>query len=96
VLLFAVGAFATAGQLLLTRAYAVERAPVVAAASYAGVLWAFLLDLIVFGETPTVWVFAGGGLVVLSSLYLALGSPGVRSAGSTPGEGPTSPPGPRP
>jgi drug/metabolite transporter (DMT)-like permease len=71
-ILLGVGAFATAGQLLITRAYAVERAPVVAAASYAGVLWAGLLDLVLFGQVPSWTAVGGGSLVLASSLWLVL------------------------
>jgi drug/metabolite transporter (DMT)-like permease len=71
-LLLGVGVFATAGQLLLTRAYAVERAPVVAAAAYTGVLWALLVDLMVFRHVPS-WAEIGGGVLVLvASLWLVL------------------------
>lgn len=75
-LLLGVGAFATAGQLLLTRAYAVERASVVAAASYTSVLWALLLDLSLFHHVPS-WPEIGGGTLVLgSSLWLVLSKKG--------------------
>lgn len=73
-----VGLFATAGQLLMTKAYSLERAPVVAMASYTGIFWALLLDWFVFGELPTAWALGGGALVLGSSLWLVLGrDPGV-------------------
>jgi drug/metabolite transporter (DMT)-like permease len=65
-----VGATATAGQLLMTRAYAVERAAVVAAAGYTSPLWAVLGDVLFFGVRPGWQALAGGGLVILAGLWL--------------------------
>lgn len=65
-----VGAAATVGQVLMTRAYAAERAPTVAAASYTAPLFGVLADLIVFGTTPSTNALAGGTLVVGAGLYL--------------------------
>jgi drug/metabolite transporter (DMT)-like permease len=45
---------------------------VVAAASYSAILFSLLLDLIVFGQLPTLAALAGGSLVVGSSLWLVL------------------------
>lgn len=66
-----VGVFAALGQLLMTRAYQVERAARVAAASYAAPLFGFLSDVVFFGNTPgphalfgAVLVLCGGALVL--------------------------------
>ncbi len=68
--LVGIAALATAGQLLLTGAYAIEEAPVVAAASYAsvafGVVWGFLF----WGEIPAMLVWIGGALVVGAGILL--------------------------
>jgi len=92
-----VGLFATLGQLFMTRAYSLERAPVVAMASYTGILWALILDWAVFRELPTAWAIAGGGLVLGSSLWLVLGrgpemGPGPGLVGSSPRRAPESNP----
>ncbi len=63
---------ATAGQLLMTRAYALDKATVVAAASYAGPVWSLIGDLVIFGLVPGPWAIAGGILVIGSSLWLVL------------------------
>ena len=65
-----VGVAATAGQLLVTRAYRVERASLVASASYASVLFALGYDLLLFGIVPSWWALPGGTLIVGSSLWL--------------------------
>ncbi len=67
-----IAAAATVGQLLMTKAYALDRASVVAAASYAGPVWSLIGDLLIFGLVPTVWAITGGFLVVVSSLWLVL------------------------
>ena len=67
-----VGLCATVGQLLMTRAYKVERAALVASASYAGVVFSLAYDVFLFGEIPTWWALPGGSLVVGSSLWLVL------------------------
>lgn len=68
--LVAAGLAATFGQLLITRAYAVDRAAAVAAASYASVIFGFLGDFLVFAEWPTLAAVVGGVLVVGAGLLL--------------------------
>lgn len=80
--LAAVGVTAVVGQLLVTRAYQLERAARTAAASYTGPLWAYLVDYFLFDVTPTAMGMLGGCLVLASGLYLVLQAPGdaVRSS----------------
>ncbi len=59
-----IGVFATAGQLLVTKAYASARAPLVAASAYTGVLWSLLADLAVFDLVPGTTALIGGVLVI--------------------------------
>lgn len=61
---------ATAGQLSMTRAYALERAPAVAAASYVAPVWALLGDVVAFGIWPGLNAWIGGALVIGPSLWL--------------------------
>jgi len=70
--LLGTAAAASAGQLLMTRAYALDRAPVVAGATYTGIVWALLGDLLVFGNQPGINAILGGLLVLVSSLWLVL------------------------
>lgn len=79
-----VGVTATAGQLFMTRAYALDRAAVVAAAGYSSLLWALLGDVLFFDMRPGLTVLAGGALVVGAGLRLVRSS-----AGASPG--PASP-----
>ena len=66
------GVTATIGQVLLTRAYAADSAPVVAAASYAAPLWAILADVVVFAVWPSTGALIGGALIVAAGLALVL------------------------
>lgn len=70
--LLGVGAFATAGQILATRAYALERASIVAAATHTAPLWAILLDVVAFQTLPTAAALLGGALILAAALGLVL------------------------
>lgn len=76
-----IGAFAALGQLLMTRAYRVERAAVVATASYTGVLFSLVYDIWLFDRMPTLLVVPGGALVLGSSLYLVIRAQRRRALG---------------
>ncbi|MEL6344955.1 MAG: DMT family transporter [Myxococcota bacterium] len=67
-----VGVFATAGQLALTRAYALGRASVVAGASNVSPLWAVGLDVALFSVFPSISVLLGGALILGASLGLVV------------------------
>lgn len=71
-LLAGVAVTATVSQLLMTRAYSLDTAPAVAAATYAGPLWSLIGDLLVFDLIPGPTVVLGGALVLASSLWLVL------------------------
>lgn len=66
----ACGVLATIGQLLLTRAYAIDQAARVAGAAYTGPVWAALLDAAVFATWPRMEVWVGGGLVMAAGLLV--------------------------
>ena len=70
--LFGVGLFATLGQSLLARAYQLDRAALVAAASHASPVFAFAVDYIAFAHTPNWTTLIGGGLVLGAALLLVL------------------------
>lgn len=65
-----VGIFATVGQVLMTYAYQAEKAPTIAAASYAAPAFGIAIDLVAFGALPSGYAIIGGVLVVLSGLLL--------------------------
>lgn len=70
--LIGIAASATVGQLLITQAYAEDRAPVVAAAAYTTPVWGLLADLVVFADPPAASAIAGGSVIVVAGLVLIL------------------------
>jgi drug/metabolite transporter (DMT)-like permease len=70
------GVAATFGQILMTRAYALDTAPVVAAGGYVGPLWGVLGDVMVFGTGPGLPVWVGGALVLAAGALLVRGGSG--------------------
>ncbi|MCO4763252.1 MAG: DMT family transporter [Myxococcales bacterium] len=70
-----VGLFAVLGQWLMTRAYQVDQAARVAAASYVGPLWAALVDIALFATLPGWHALVGGSLIVGAGVALALRRP---------------------
>lgn len=66
------GAAAALGQILMTRAYSFDRAPLVSAAAYTTPLWAVLIDVVAWGTYPGSNAIVGGSLVVSAGLLLLL------------------------
>jgi drug/metabolite transporter (DMT)-like permease len=56
--------------LLLTKAYAVAPASVLAPFIYVQILAAIVFGVMVFEDIPDVWTFAGTGLIVLAGIYV--------------------------
>ncbi len=71
------GLSAGVAQLLLTRAYALDRAATVAVVGYSGVVFTRLLAVPVFGERPDAMQIAGSLLVVGAGVLLAAGGPAL-------------------
>lgn len=70
--LLGVGAFATAGQFLLTRAYSVATASYIGPFTYTSVIFAGALGWALWGEAPDRWSLLGIGLVIGSCLVTLL------------------------
>ena len=68
----AVGLLATAGQLLMTYAYARDTASNIAAVRFIGPVWGIAGDVLFFGGWPAVHVWAGGAIVVAAGLAATL------------------------
>ena len=76
--LLGVGFFAALGQSLLTRAYQMERAALVAAASHASPIFALLIDLVAFAHTPS-WTTLLGGIIVMGAALALVFAPASRT-----------------
>ncbi len=62
---------ATAGHYTMTQAFKAADITVTQPISFLQLIWATLLGLYMFGETPDVWTLAGGGVIVASATYIA-------------------------
>jgi drug/metabolite transporter (DMT)-like permease len=69
-LLFAVGAFGSAGHFLLILAHDRAPASVLSPFMYTQLLWAVTFGYLVFNNVPNHWTLAGAAIVVGSGLYL--------------------------
>jgi drug/metabolite transporter (DMT)-like permease len=69
-LLVAVGVLGGIAQILLTKAYGMAPASVVAPFEYATLVFALVLGLILWGEFPTPMEMAGIVVIFLSNLFL--------------------------
>ena len=72
--LIGVGLFATAGQLLMTHAYAADAAGRVAAVRFVGPVWGIAGDVLLFGGWPAMHVWIGGCIVVGAGLLVTVPS----------------------
>jgi drug/metabolite transporter (DMT)-like permease len=69
-LLTGVAFFATSGQYLLTKAYQLDQAPVVAAASYSSVVLSLIYGYFFWNETPDLSALIGGLFIILGGILL--------------------------
>jgi drug/metabolite transporter (DMT)-like permease len=67
-LLLAIGVLATTAQLMMTRAYAIGRTLSNAALHYAGIVFAFVYGVLVFGDPVSLMAVAGVALIVAAGL----------------------------
>ncbi|WP_293370751.1 DMT family transporter [Nevskia sp.] len=70
--LLGVGAFATAGQFLLTKAYSIATASYIGPFTYTSVIFAGALGWALWGEAPDLWSLAGISLVIGSCMLTLL------------------------
>lgn len=73
-LLLGISVFASLGQFLLTRAYSLDRAPTVAAASYASVVLSIIYGYLFWNEIPLLSSLAGALVIVSTGMYLMITS----------------------
>ncbi|MFC4168009.1 DMT family transporter [Teichococcus aestuarii] len=69
-LLAAVGLVSALAQLLMTAAYRSGETTLIAPFEYSGILWTMTLGILVWGERPDGWDFAGIAVLVASGLYI--------------------------
>jgi drug/metabolite transporter (DMT)-like permease len=66
----ALGVVAAVGQHLLTQAFRLAPPSLVAPFEYTALLWGIAIDRVVWHVLPSARVVLGGGVVIVSGLYL--------------------------
>ncbi|MCQ4159003.1 DMT family transporter [Roseomonas sp. GC11] len=69
-LLAAVGLVSSLAQLLMTAAYRSGDTTLIAPFEYSGILWTMSFGMLLWGEMPDGWDFAGIAVLVASGLYI--------------------------
>jgi len=67
----AVGIFATASQLLMTKAYELTKAGIVGTISYTNIVFGLIIGVTLGDAIPNIWTFIGIVLVISSGLLVA-------------------------
>ena len=69
-LLLASGLAGGLGHMFLIRSFRVAPASVVAPFSYSSLLWAVFFGLVIWGDWPDLWTWAGAAIIIGSGLYI--------------------------
>jgi len=69
--LVVLGGFGNAGHLMLARAFKVAEVSAVQAVDFTQLVWAALAGYLLFAESPVVWTWIGGLMIVGAAAYLA-------------------------
>lgn len=80
-MLMLVGAVAGAAHLLITSAYRLAPASVIAPFDYTGIIWAVAIGWLVWGEPPTLRLAIGGAIVIACGLYVLITATRPQAAG---------------
>jgi drug/metabolite transporter (DMT)-like permease len=66
----AVAIFGTAGMTLMTQAFRLAPAVVVAPLDYSAIIWATLLGWLIWNEIPDMLTFVGAGIIIASGVFI--------------------------
>lgn len=69
-LLVASGLAGGLGHMFLIKSFRAAPASVVAPFSYSSLLWAVLFGLVIWGDWPDLWTWAGAAIIIGSGLYI--------------------------
>ena len=84
--LFATATLATAGHYTLTRALRAAELTLLQPFAFLQLVWATLLGQYLFAETPEIWTWLGGAIVVAAATYIAHRESRRRNSHATPPE----------
>jgi len=68
----AMGIFATASQLLMTKAYSLTQAGIVGTITYTQILFAVIIGTLLGDQLPDMWSWIGMGLIVVAGLLVTV------------------------
>lgn len=85
---FLIGLAATAGQILMTRAFAAAEASAVMPFDFSRLVFVSVFGMILFGEMPDAWTYVGAAIIMASAVYIThresqLGKPPAEHVTST-------------
>jgi drug/metabolite transporter (DMT)-like permease len=72
VLLLSIGVLGGAGQFTMFEAVKFAPASVMATVEYSALVWGFVLGYLVWGDIPSVAIFAGAGLILAAGIFLVV------------------------
>ena len=70
--LVALAIFGTLGLTLISQAFRMAPAPVIAPFDYTALIWATLLGWAVWSELPDSWTYVGAAIIIASGIYIIL------------------------
>lgn len=71
-LFFAMSVFGTFGLTLISQAFRLAPAAIVAPFDYTALIWASLFGWLFWEEIPTVWTYLGAAVIIVSGLYIVI------------------------
>jgi len=69
--LSSIGFLAALGQYAMTRAYSLAEATALLPIDFSRLVFATILGIALFDESPDLWTYVGAGVIFLSSIYIA-------------------------
>lgn len=77
---FGMAVFGTVGITLISHAFRLAPAAIVAPFDYTALVWASLFGWLVWGELPDSWTYAGAAVIVASGIYIVIRETRVQRA----------------
>lgn len=71
-LIFGMAVFGTLGMTLISHAFRLAPAAIVAPFDYTALIWASLLGWLLWEEIPTIWTYLGAAVIITSGLYIVI------------------------
>ena len=82
--LAAIGVVGTIAQTAMNQSFKLADASAVLPVDFTKLIWASAIGFALFGETPDIWTWAGGGLIFASATYIGIRESRLRKQGKLP------------